>query len=748
MKSKFKKLMAAALVLCLMLALLPAGVLAEGPDPNGGEDGGTPPDPNTKYTITYKNAQGTEKPDGNFDFGSVYATAEGEAYAKTSFDSGTKVTITAEPKDNCGLVSLKVGNEDVKIADPKGKTTYVIDGISSNVDVVVAFRPYYTISADNANCTVNVVTEEMRGIDVSFTVNPNRGYEVSAVKLNGSELQPVNGTYTFTMPDENVTIGVELATLQGYTITIPNTENGIVEVVTPSDLYYPGENIHLYVKPDSSYELDSLTVTKSNDESVSVTDNAFTMPASNVTVSATFKKVETPPPVVPDTYKVNVSSTTGGSAWADKSDLEAGEWVTITVDPYDGYWLESLTVNGADVTDKIDWDWYWNWYYDGVGTYSFRIYEDTNVYATFATRYDDDIACIYDGRYGNVTVKVWDEVRDKFVTTTSADKGDLVAVIVEPFSGYAMSDLTIRERNDWDYVSYDSSWKYDNVYYFYMPGDDVNIYVDFTEAASEHIVYVDTAKNGTLKADTTWAAYGQKVYVTATPDKGYELSSLFVKTARGEQLKVYEAKKADTYYFYMPDEYVTVSAWFAPEASALPFADVSYTNWYYDAVKFVYDKGIMDGVSYYRFAPDATITRGMVVTMLWRMAGEPYESSAGFTDVASGRYYSTAVAWAAKNGIVEGMTSSTFAPDQAITREQLASILYRYARWLGFSGTGTDISGYTDAGKVSDYAYDAMCWAVKTGVVTGTSAKVLDPQGTATRAAAAQMFMNFYNYIY
>ena len=89
MKSKFKKLMAAALVLCLMLALLPAGVLAEGPDPNGGEDGGTPPDPNTKYNITYKNAQGTEKPNGNFDFGSVYATAEGEADAKTSFDSGT-----------------------------------------------------------------------------------------------------------------------------------------------------------------------------------------------------------------------------------------------------------------------------------------------------------------------------------------------------------------------------------------------------------------------------------------------------------------------------------------------------------------------------------------------------------------------------------------------------------------------------------------------------------------------------------
>lgn len=747
MKSKFKKLMAAALVLCLMLALLPAGVLASGPDPNGGEDGGTPPDPNTTYTITYKNAQEIVKPDGNFDFGSVYATAEGETDVKTSFVSGTKVTITAEPKPNCGLVSLKVGNEYVKITDPKGKTTYVIDEISSNVDVVVAFRPYYTISADNANCTVNVVTEEMRGIDVSFTVNPNRGYKVSAVKLNGSELQPVNDTYTFTMPDENVTIDVELATLQGYTITIPNTENGIVEVVTPSDLYYPGENIHLYVKPDSSYELDSLTVTKSNDESVSVIGNTFIMPASNVTVSAKFKYV--PPVVVPTTYTVSTSSSVGGSVTATPSTgLKLNDTVTVTVQPNDGYYLKSLTVGSADVTNLVTWDWYWNWYYSRTGTYSFAVTGNANVVAEFATWYDGDIACIYDGRFGNVTLNVWSKALDKFVPYTTASKGDLVQVIVEPYNGYAMKSLSISERNYWgSSVDYWQSWKHDNVYYFYMPDSDVNLYVDFTEAVSEHIVYVDKAANGSLKADTTWAADGQIVYVTATPDTGYVLSSLFVKTAKGDQLKVYEAKKAGVYYFYMPDQYVTVSAYFAPAASALPFNDVAYTSWYYDAVKFVYDKGIMDGVSYYRFAPDATITRGMVVTMLWRMAGEPYEAAAGFTDVAAGRYYTTAVAWAAKNGIVEGMTATTFAPDQAITREQLASILYRYAKWLGFSGYGSDISGYTDAGKVSSYAYDAMSWAVRSGVVTGTSAKVLDPQGTASRAAAAQMFMNFYNYI-
>lgn len=745
MKSKFKKLMAAALVLCLMLALLPAGVLASGPDPNGGEDGGTPPESNTTYTITYKNAQGTEKPDGNFDFGSVYATAEGETDVKTSFVSGTKVTITAEPEPNCGLVSLKVGNEYVKITDPKGKTTYVIDGISSNVDVVVAFRPYYTISADNANCKVNVVTEEMRGIDVSFTVNPNRGYEVSAVKLNGSELQPVNGTYTFKMPDKNVTIGVELVTLQGYTITIPNTENGTVEVVTPSDLYYPGENIHLYVKPDSNYELDSLTVTKSNDESVSVTGNTFTMPASNVTVGATFKEKQPEPPV-PTTYTVTTNDPTGGTVTASKtSGIEKGEWVTITVDPVDGYWLSSLTVGGYDVTGKVNWAWdKWNWNY--VGTYSFRVYDNVKVNATYSTY--DDIACFYDGRYGNVTVKVWDESSRKFVTTSDAERGDLVAIIVEPFNGFVMDSLSINERGYWgDSVNYEQSWKDSNVYYFRMPADDVNIYVSFKTAVVEHKVYVDKATDGTLKASTEWAEDGQMVYITATPDKGYELGSLYVKTAKGDYLRVFEAQKENTYYFYMPDQYVTVSAVFVYKTAEIPFVDVSSKSWYYDAVRFVYGKGIMDGVSTYSFAPDATITRGMVVTMLWRMAGEPYAAPAGFTDVASGRYYSTAVAWAAKNGIVEGMTSTTFAPNQAITREQLASILYRYAKWLGFSGAGSDISGYTDAGKVSSYAYDAMSWAVKTGVVTGTSARVLDPQGTASRAAAAQMFMNFYNYI-
>ena len=711
MKSKFKKLMAAALVLCLMLALLPAGVLADvenedageydtiitsggdqpgGDQPGGGESGGGESGGGesgggqlgggegtaAEYRITYVNTNGREFVGGVYANGTIEATSSDES---GKLISGATITLTATPNSaDFGLFVLKVDGKDI-------------------------------------------------------------GFNKSDGKYTG----------TFTMPESNVTVTAEFR--RYYDVTAAQTTGGSVSVNPTTYMY--GETVTVSVAEDDEYALESLVIKYTPANGQETTENitstkSFEMPEADVTVSATFKYV--PPVVVPDTYTVTTNIPTGGSVTASPSTgLKLNDTVTITVQPSDGYYLKSLYVGGEDVTNKVTWDWYWNWYYSRTGTYSFQMpANDVNVVATFDTWYDGDIACIYDGRFGNVSLNVWSQALDRFVPYTSASKGDLVQVIVEPYNGYAMNSLSISERNYWgSSVDYWQSWKHDNVYYFYMPESDVNLYVDFTEAVSEHIVYVDKAANGSLKADTTWAADGQIVYVTATPDTGYVLSSLFVKTAKGDQLKVYEAKKAGVYYFYMPDQYVTVSAYFAPAASALPFNDVAYTSWYYDAVKFVYDKSIMDGVSYYRFAPDATITRGMVVTMLWRMAGEPYEAAAGFTDVAAGRYYTTAVAWAAKNGIVEGMTSTTFAPDQAITREQLASILYRYAKWLGFSGYGSDISGYTDAGKVSSYAYDAMSWAVRSGVVTGTSAKVLDPQGTASRAAAAQMFMNFYNYI-
>ena len=176
-----------------------------------------------------------------------------------------------------------------------------------------------------------------------------------------------------------------------------------------------------------------------------------------------------------------------------------------------------------------------------------------------------------------------------------------------------------------------------------------------------------------------------------------------------------------------------------------PFVDVSIDSWYADAVQYVYENGMMSGTSETTFSPDLTTTRGMIVTILYRMENEPAGTGpTAFTDVAAAQYYANAVAWAAQNGIVSGTTATTFAPNSAITREQMAAILYRYAQFKGYDVSAkADLSVYTDAASVGAYAVDAMAWANGAGLITGTSATTLTPAGNATRAQVAAILMRF-----
>ena len=174
---------------------------------------------------------------------------------------------------------------------------------------------------------------------------------------------------------------------------------------------------------------------------------------------------------------------------------------------------------------------------------------------------------------------------------------------------------------------------------------------------------------------------------------------------------------------------------------AMTFADVAEGAWYYDAVSYVYANGLMDGVSASEFAPDTTLTRAMLVTILWRMEGEPVVNYLmPFTDVDGGAWYAETVRWAASEGIVTGVSDTSFAPNAEITREQLAAILHRYA---GEPATAANLAGYADGASVSAYAVDAMSWCVEHDIITGTTATTLEPQGTATRAQAAAMLMRF-----
>ena len=174
----------------------------------------------------------------------------------------------------------------------------------------------------------------------------------------------------------------------------------------------------------------------------------------------------------------------------------------------------------------------------------------------------------------------------------------------------------------------------------------------------------------------------------------------------------------------------------------ISFVDVKSTNWFFDAVKYVYDKGLMQGTSATTFAPNATTTRGMIVTILHRLEGTPSAAVSAFTDVSRDAWYAAAVDWAAANGIVNGTSATTFAPNDPITREQMAAILYRYAAFKGYDTTKlADLATYRDAASVSAYAKDAMVWANAAGLISGVTPDTLAPTGSATRAQVATILM-------
>ena len=177
-----------------------------------------------------------------------------------------------------------------------------------------------------------------------------------------------------------------------------------------------------------------------------------------------------------------------------------------------------------------------------------------------------------------------------------------------------------------------------------------------------------------------------------------------------------------------------------PDPDAGPFADVKKSDWFYDAVMEAYEAGIVKGMSSSTFAPGGTTTRGQLVTMLHRMAKEPaWTVEAGFTDLTQD-YYRAAVCWAAEQGIVKGYSETTFAPERSITREELVTVLYRMA---GEPETAGDISSYTDAGEVHSWAADAMAWAVENKLVTGYEDGTLRPRLDASRAVVCTILMRF-----
>ena len=271
-----------------------------------------------------------------------------------------------------------------------------------------------------------------------------------------------------------------------------------------------------------------------------------------------------------------------------------------------------------------------------------------------------------------------------------------------------------------------------------------------------NITYV--TDGGTINGEypTTYTKGTVTVLPTNVTKPGYTFLGWFTAYIGGVQVRQIEATETGDKTFYarwqktvLPPPPVTPGTPVTPARPAapvgLPFADVSGSDWFYNDVRYVYEKGIMDGTGADRFSPNAPLTRAMIVTILYRMAGSPSVSgSSDFTDVAAGKWFAKAVAWAAANGIVNGYGDSLFGPNDPVTREQLAAILYRYAVYGGMTAVTLEenLGSFADTAQLSAYAIQAMNWAVGQGLINGSGSNLV-PKAQATRAQVAAIIHRY-----
>lgn len=703
------------------------------------------------------------------------------------------------------------------------ETTYTVSYSCDTGASVTSWRKYENGSGSPIIGTSTTVPTGDTGATIELYASVDDGYDLSfEVKRNSGDALPSSWVVTtansvkFTAKSGDTT-GITVyvkATPKTYNIITSTDSNGSITVTSPAAY---NSTVNVEVIPNTNYELASLTWSY-NGTADDITDTkSFTMPAGDVTVTATFKEATEPDP---EPAKYTVSANTGNFTISGTGDYDKDEIVNLTITPNTGYYLYSVRIDGEykepgaggyytfempghDVSVEVvtraysDWrDWhdidtYSNSVDGGISvvsgalegsTVTFRVWSnfkydynyDYRVYVTndrtgATVKYDYDA---YYDEYSftmpddDVTISVYfDHVGDYSITKdvegdgsiyvqSSADYDEPVWITVKPDSGQSLTSLRVfRENYGW-YQTSDGKWhgygkaevdveysKYYDAYYFYMPADDVVVYARFTDGAT---VTVTSGDHGSAKVSSRYAEKGDWVYITAYPDDGYEVADVTVVDRLGKSVKVTELS-SDYFLFTMPGTSVDVKVTFR-EADYGYFYDVSRGDWYYEAVRYVYEKGIMEGTSAHYFSPNADLSRGMLATILYRLEGSPNVSGySSFNDVADTSYYAKAIAWAERNGIVNGVTTERFEPDTAVTREQMAAILCRYADYKGHdtSVSYDYLATFGDSGSSHVYARPALNWAVAHRIINGQGSSVLAPRATATRAEVAQVLMNY-----
>lgn len=539
------------------------------------------------------------------------------------------------------------------------------------------------------------------GTSCEFSIAEAGSYTVK-VKANGSD------NYADSTEAES-------NSLTFYTVTV----NGSYAQTGGTDVYTEGATVSIDAGTRAGYTFDGWTssdgVTFADANSAQTT---FTMPGKPVTVTASW---------VPNSSEVgdqefvryivqHYKQNTDGSYRLEDAEYpigEVGDTVTVTARNYEGYTYNAEKSNASGTLTEIKSD---------ADIVTLKLYYDLTVFTvTVETS-------------GNGTASA---------SPASATMGQTVTLTANAASGYHFVK--------WEVVSGDIVL---NGNTFTMPAGNVTVKAVFERTSSGgeggtsydyFTISASAGEGGSISpAGNISVREGLDKTFTITPADGYIISDVRVDGV--------SVGAVSSYTFDNVQKRHTIKAVFAKENPETgvdnPFTDVHTGDWFYDDVMFVYENGLMVGTSDTTFGPNEAISRAQVAVIFYRMAGSPeVTGESAFTDVVNGpgtAWYYNAVLWAQQNGIVSGHGDDTFRPNDNITREQLAMIFYNYARYKGYDVSATDdLSGFTDAGDVSGWALPAMRWAVGSGIMGGYGDGILGPQETATRAQVAAMLHRF-----
>ena len=670
------------------------------------QDGPTPP---VTYTVTVQN-------DGN---GTASASS-------TSAEAGVEITLTATPNGGYHFKEWQVVSGGVTISNnrftlPTANVTVKAIFEKNNDPTPPQPAKYSVMVQTGTGGTASASrTSATAGTKITLTATPDSGYHFK-------EWQVISGGVTisgdsFIMPAANVTVKAVFEQDSPtppvtYTVTVQTDGNGTASASPISAA--AGSKIALSATPKDGYHFTEWQIISGG---VTISGNSFTMPSRNVIVKAIFEQDAPAPPTV---YAVTVQNDGNGTASASPISATAGTEITLTATPKDGYHFKEWQVISGGVTISSD-----NFTMPAANVVIKAIFEQdsptppttytvtvNNSYATpsGAGSYEEGATVfIHAGRRSNYRFNGW----------TSQD-GILFASAGSADTNFTMLDKSVTVTANWTYIGGGPSGG------SYAPPT----YPPIVERPD---------KGGGVTVSPSKPRRGDTVTIRPNPDQGYEVDQITVTDRNGKAVTV-TAKPDGTYTFTQPTGKVKIEVTYQPMSVEIPwnspFTDIAKGDWCYEAVRFVHERGLMNGYSDGRFAPNDNLSRAQLAQILFNKEGRPTVNYLmNFSDVTGEAWYAEAIRWAASQGIVGGYDNGMFGPNDPITREQLAVMLWRYS---GSPAATHKELNFNDTDEISGFALEALRWAVENGIINGKGNGILDPKGLATRAQVAQMLKNY-----